>query len=98
MTSSYWIFIGVLTFMAFAIRVIGLIAGGAIRKSSMAPLLDDLPGLIIISLVAATMADQPATTWIPATAALGVAWMTNNVILTMIVGVGAFAALSLNGI
>lgn len=95
MTSSYWIFIGVLAIAAFSIRFTGLMAGNAIRKSRMAPLLDDLPGLIIVSLVAASIADQPVMTWIAAAIALGIAWMTNNVIITMIVGVVAFAGLSL---
>lgn len=98
MTSSYWIFIGVLAIAAFSIRITGLIAGNAIRKSRLAPLLDDLPGLIVVSLVAASMADQPAMTWIAATVALGIAWITNNVIVTMIVGVVAFAGLSLIGL
>ncbi|MCF6293046.1 MAG: AzlD domain-containing protein [Robiginitomaculum sp.] len=95
MTSSYWIFIGVLAIAAFSIRVTGLIAGNAIRKSRLAPLLNDLPGLIIVSLVAASMAGQPVMTWVAATVALGIAWKTNNVIVTMIVGVVTFAGLPL---
>jgi len=94
MTSSYWIFIGILAVAAFSIRFIGLIAGDAIRKSRLAPLLDDLPGLLIVSLVAASMAEQPMMTWFAAAAALGIAWKTNNVIITMIVGVATFAGLS----
>lgn len=97
MTSSHWILIGILAVAAFAIRLTGLIAGNAIRKSRMAPLLEDLPGLIVVSLVAASLAGQPLVTWIAAAAALGTAWRTNHVVATMLVGVAAFAGLSLMG-
>lgn len=97
MTDSHWGLIGILAVAAFAIRLTGLIAGNAIRRSRLAPLLDDLPGLIVVSLVAASLAGQPVTTCIAGAAALGTAWRTNNVVATMLVGVAAFAGLSLMG-
>ncbi len=97
MTSSHWILIGILAVAAFAIRLTGWIAGNAIRKSRMAPLLEDLPGLIVVSLVAASLAGQSILTWLAAAVALGTAWKTNSVVATMLVGVAAFAGLSLMG-
>lgn len=98
MTASHWVLIGILAVAAFAIRLTGLIAGNAIRRSRLAPLLDDLPGLIVVSLVAASLAGQPALTWIAGTAALATAWKTNNVVATMLAGVAVFAGLSMTGL
>jgi hypothetical protein len=60
--------------------------------------LDDLPGLIVVSLVAASLAGQPLQTWVAAGAALGAAVLTNHVIATMVVGVVAFAGLAAFGL
>lgn len=98
MSGAHWAVIGVLALAAFSIRVIGLITGGRIRASRQAWVLDELPGLIVICLVAASLADQPVQTWIAAGAALGAAILTNHVIATMAVGVMAFAGLMLIGI
>lgn len=98
MTESHWSLIALLAAAAFAIRLTGLIAGNAIRTSRLAPLLDDLPGLIVVSLVAASLAGQPAVTWLAGAAALGIAWKTNNVVATMLIGVAVFAGLSVTGI
>lgn len=98
MTGSHWAVIGVLAIAAFSIRVVGLIAGGHIRASRHAWVLDELPGLIIISLVASSLAGQPVQTWTAAGAALGAAVLTNHVIVTMTVGVLVFAGLAMSGI
>ncbi|MBL4627194.1 MAG: AzlD domain-containing protein [Roseicyclus sp.] len=98
MTTSHWALIAILAIAAFSIRLVGLIAGDVIRKSRLAPLLDDLPGVIIVSLVASSLAGQPVLTWCAAGAALVTAWLTNNVILTMLVGVAVFAGATLIGI
>ena len=82
MTLSYW----------------ALIAGDAIRKSRLAPLLDDLPGVILVSLVASSLAGQPLLIWGAAAAALATAWLTSNVILTMIVGAAVVAGITLPGL
>ena len=94
MTSTHWIFILVLALAAYAIRLVGLFAGEAIRRSRFAPVLDQLPGLIVVSLVGASLAGQTAAGWVAAACALIAAIRTGNVILTMAVGVAAFALLT----
>ena len=98
MTGAHWAVIGVLAIAALSIRVLGLIAGGRIRASRHAWVLDEPPSLIVICLVAASLAGQPVQTWIAASAALGAAVLTNHVIATMIVGVLVYAGLAMNGI
>lgn len=98
MTVSYWMLILVLAIAAFSIRVLGLFAGDAIKSSRAAWVLDDLPGLIVVALVASSLAGQPAVTWIAAAVALAVACLTNHVILTMCIGVAAFGALGWFGV
>lgn len=93
MTFPFWMLIVVLAVAAFSIRVLGLFAGDAIRSSRLAWMLDDLPGLIVVSLVASSLAGQPSGTWIAAAIALTVAYATNHVILTMCVGVAAYGGL-----
>ena len=93
MTFPFWMLIAVLAVAAFSIRVLGLIAGDAIRSSRHSWVLDDLPGLIVVSLVASSLAGQSVGTWIAAGIALLVAYMTNHVILTMCIGVAAFGGL-----
>ncbi|WP_439525304.1 AzlD domain-containing protein [Marivita sp.] len=96
MTGAHWAVIGILAIAALSIRVVGLIAGGRIRASRHAWVLDELPGLIVVCLVAASLAGQPVQTWIGAAAAFGAAVLTNNVIATMIVGVTIYAGLAMN--
>lgn len=95
MSAPYWLLIGALAAAAFFIRVLGLLAGNRIQYSRHAWILDDLPGLIIVSLVAASLAGQPPATWIAAAITLAVAVWTRHVILTMCVGVAAYAGLTL---
>ena len=95
MTSAHWLLILILAMATFSIRIAGLFAGDRIRASRHAWALDDLPGLIVVSLVAASLAGQPVQTWGAALVALGVAIATNRVIATMCIGVIAFAALNL---
>lgn len=94
MTAPYWTLILVLAGAAFSIRVIGLLAGDAIKTSRMAWVLDDVPGLIVVSLVAASLAGQPLGTWLAAGVALAVACVSNHVIATMGAGVVAFSILA----
>ncbi|WP_299965168.1 branched-chain amino acid transporter [uncultured Roseobacter sp.] len=93
MTGAQWALLGILAIAAFGIRVLGLVAGRRIRSSPHAWVLAELPGLIVVSLVAASLAGQPVGTWVAAGAALGAAVLTNHVIATMIVGVLAFAVI-----
>lgn len=93
MTFPFWMLIAVLAVAAFSIRVLGLIAGDAIRSSRYSWMLDDLPGLIIVSLVASSLTGQSIGTWVAAAVALFVAYLTNHVIWTMCIGVAAYALL-----
>ncbi|MEH6525923.1 MAG: AzlD domain-containing protein [Sneathiella sp.] len=93
MTFPFWMLILVLAIAAFSIRVLGLFAGDAIKSSRFSWMLDDMPGLIVVSLVASSLADQSIGTWIAAAAALAVAYVTNHVIWTMCVGVAAYGGL-----
>ncbi len=93
MSFSFWMLIVILAVAAFSIRVLGLFAGSSIRSSRFSWVLDDLPGLIIVSLVASSLAGQPLETWLAAVAALIIAYVTNHVILTMCIGVATYAGL-----
>ncbi|AZV78684.1 branched-chain amino acid transporter [Parasedimentitalea marina] len=93
MNFSFWMLIIVLAVAAFSIRVLGLFAGDTIRSSRFSWVLDDLPGLIVVALVASSLAGQSIGTWLAAAAALGVAYVTNHVIMTMCVGVAAYGVL-----
>lgn len=94
MSGDHWAVIAILAVAAFSIRVLGMVAGGRIRASQYAWVLDELPGLIVVSLVASSLAGQPNQTWFAAVVALCAAILTNHVIATMIVGVAVFAALT----
>ncbi|MCA0851453.1 AzlD domain-containing protein [Salipiger thiooxidans] len=94
MSGAHWAVIALLALVSFLIRLAGLIAGERIRGSRQAWMLDELPGLIIISLVASSLIGQTLPTWISAGVALGIAVITNNVIATMAVGILAFASLA----
>lgn len=97
MTLSHWMLILLLAIAAFSIRVLGLFAGDVIRASRFAWVLDDVPGLLVVALVASSLAGQSALTWAAAAVALGVAYVTNHVILTMCVGGLAYAGLASAG-
>lgn len=98
MSFPFWMLIGVLGVAALSIRVLGLYAGDAIRSSRISWVLDDLPGLIVVSLVASSLAGQSIGTWFAAAAALVTAYATNHVILTMCIGVAAYAGLVWSGL
>ena len=97
MTSAHWTLIIVLCFASFSIRICGLQADDRIRLSKHSWIHDDLPGLIIVNLVAASLSGEPLQTWLAALAALLVAVLTNHVVVTMGIGVLVFAFLSLFG-
>lgn len=98
MSGAHWAVTVLLALAAFLIRVAGLIAGERIRASRQAWMLDELPGLIVVSLVASSLIGQPLPTWIAAGVALAIAIKTNHVIATMAMGVLAFAGLTSLGV
>ncbi|GHB39580.1 hypothetical protein GCM10007094_31330 [Pseudovibrio japonicus] len=93
MSFPFWMLIVVLAVAAFSIRVLGLFAGDTIRSSRFSWVLDELPGLIVVSLVASSLAGQSIGVWLAASAALVTAYFANHVILTMCVGVAAYGGL-----
>lgn len=93
MSEAHWALVGLLAVGAFAVRLAGLVAGNRIRASRHAWVLEELPGLIVVSLVAASLAGQGGEMWLAAAVALGVAVWSNHVIATMCIGVAAYAGL-----
>lgn len=98
MTTNQWMLILLLGLAAYGIRLLGLLGGQAIRGNTrLAPILEDLPGCLVVGLVAASLADQPSETWAVTWAAAGIAVMaavvSNNVVVTMVVGFLAIVGL-----
>ncbi|MEO3417259.1 AzlD domain-containing protein [Roseovarius sp. CAU 1744] len=90
MTSAQWLLIVLLAIAAYGVRLAGLVGGRAISANPrLKPFLDDLPGCLVVGLVAASLAGEPAVTWAAALVALGVAILTNNVVVTMVIGLAA---------
>lgn len=85
--------IGGLAVATFGVRALGLITGNFFQESRFAWILRDLPGILIASLVASSLANMTFEGWIAAAIALGIAAYSNHVILTMVGGVAAYALL-----
>ncbi|MDW3222930.1 MAG: AzlD domain-containing protein [Paracoccaceae bacterium] len=98
MSFPFWMLIVVLASAAFSIRVLGLYAGDALKSSRFTWVLDDLPGLIVVSLVASSLAGQSTGAWMAGAVALAVAYASNHVILTMCVGVAVYGGLIWSGL
>lgn len=97
MTLPHWSLIVLLAVAAFSIRCLGVIAGQRIRESKLSWVLDEVPGLVIVSLVAASLATQSQHVWCAAVVALAVACLTNSIVATMSFGMFVFGGLSLIG-
>lgn len=98
MTSEQWALIGALAIGAFAVRIAGLAFGVAVMGAPrLKAMLDDLPGCLIVALVAASLADGGLdgrlAVWASAAVALAMAVASNNVLATMAAGVGALLML-----
>lgn len=93
METRILLLIGGLAIATIAIRALGLITGNFILNSRHAWVLRDLPGVLIVSLVASSLANMPLEGWIAAVLALAVAMLSNHVITTMLCGVLAYALL-----
>ena len=90
MTSAHLYLIGFLAIATITVRVSGLVAGQRIRRSKHSWVLRELPGLILVSLVAVSLANESVAGWISAVAALAATYFTNNVVMAMLLGVLAF--------
>lgn len=99
MTLDHWLLIGLLAIGAYGLRLAGLFGGQAILQNArLKTLLDDLPGCLIVALVATSLADASPLTWIAAAFALLVAILSNNVVITMALGFAAMFAMRYFGI
>ena len=94
MTQTQWALIVALAIGTYAIRYIGLLAGDAIeRRPALRAILRDLPGCLVVALVASSLAGESLVVWLAAVVALGVATRTNHVVTTMLVGILTYGAL-----
>ena len=92
MTNHQWSLIVLLAVFSYGIRFIGLIAGDWIcHQPRLKRILGDLPGCLIIALVAASLSHAETVAWIAAAIALAAARSGGNVLVVMIVGTGAYA-------
>ena len=72
----------------FSIRFLGVVLGRHVPATGpWARALSALPGSLIVSLVAVMLARGGPNEWIGAAVALGVAFATRNLPLTMVVGI-----------
>ena len=93
MSGADWIFVGALAAAAIGLRLAGLLAGARLARSRLAPVLDEMPGLILVSLVASALAGAPPHAWAAAGVALGAAILSRDVLVTMVAGVAAYAGI-----
>lgn len=99
MSQNQWMLILFLGLAAYGIRLLGLLAGQTIQHNArLRPVLEDLPGCLVVGLVAVSLADQPVETWLAAGAALAVAVVSNNVVVTMVLGFIAILGLRYLGL
>ena len=96
MTTEQWFLIITLGLGAYSIRFLGLIAGKAINDNQkLKKILDNLPGCLVVALVASSLAEAEPITWLAASIALVAAIITNHVVLTMLIGFAAIYLLKL---
>ena len=99
MSPDHWLLILCLAVGAYGLHLAGLIGGQAIiRNARLKTLLDDLPGCLIVALVAASLANSDLTVWLAALFALAVAILSNNVVITMALGFAAMFGLQYFGV
>ena len=94
MTPDHWLLILLLAVGTYSLRLIGLYGGQRMMRSArLKNLLADLPGCLVVALVAASLGTADLVTWIAAAIALLVAILTRNVVITMALGFAAMFAL-----
>jgi branched-subunit amino acid transport protein len=88
---ALWLTLG-LAAGTYAIRLSGALLGQRLaRAAGWAHALALLPGCLIVALVALSLTGQALWVWAVALASAGVAWLSNNLMLTMAVGMGLYA-------
>lgn len=87
MTDAQWLLIAILAFGAYSIRLIGLVGGQLFSENArLRKFLDDLPGCLIVALIASSLSEADVLTWTAASIAFIVAIISNNVVTTMGLG------------
>ncbi|MEM6275768.1 MAG: AzlD domain-containing protein [Pseudomonadota bacterium] len=93
MTEAHWLLIAVLAMSTLALRLVGYLFGTAMMRNALAVrALDAFPGCLMVALIAAALARGTTADWLAATVALAAAFLTRNIILTMLLGMTAFVA------
>ncbi len=88
-----------MAFVTYATRAGGLWLASRLDLSERAEVfLDQIPGAILVSLVAPVVITGGPAAWVAAAAAAFVAWRTGSLLGAMAVGVGAMLALRSLGI
>ena len=87
MTDAQWLLITFLAFGAYSIRFLGLVSGQLIRENPrLKVILSELPGCLIVALIASSLAEAQPLTWTAALIVFIVALLSNNVVITMVFG------------
>ncbi|MEH6630659.1 MAG: AzlD domain-containing protein [Halopseudomonas aestusnigri] len=87
MTNEQWFLIITLAFGAYSIRFLGLVSGQFIGGNErLNKFLGNLPGCLIIALIASSLSDASMLTWTATVIAIIVAIISNNVVATMSLG------------
>ncbi|MEL6690948.1 MAG: AzlD domain-containing protein [Pseudomonadota bacterium] len=91
MTPEHWILIAVLSASTIGLRLVGYLAGSAMMaRPFWRRVLDVFPGCLVTALVASALANGGPAHVIAALVALAAAIVTRNIIVTMLLGMGAF--------
>lgn len=87
MTDAQWILVASLALGAYSIRFLGLVSGQIINENKkLHRLLQELPSCLIIALIASSLSDANTHTLIAAAIACFIAIISNNVVITMSLG------------
>ncbi|MCH2076298.1 MAG: AzlD domain-containing protein [Rhodobacteraceae bacterium] len=91
MTPEHWILIAVLSASTIGLRLVGYLAGSAMMaRPFWRRVFDVFPGCLVTALVASALANGGPGHVIAALVALAAAIVTRNIIVTMLLGMGAF--------
>ena len=94
MTDLQWLLIASLALGAYSIRFLGLVSGQLINENKkLNRILNELPGCLIIALIASSLSDANIHTLIAAAIACLIAIISNNVVITMFLGLASYIGL-----
>lgn len=96
MTIDKWSLILLLALCAYGLRFTGLLIGDWLdERPKLKVILEDLPGCLVVALVAASLSQADPAAWIAAPAALAIAIWRANVVLVMIISTLIFALMKM---